>query len=107
MNSVTQSTHVMRLVRSVIGAPQAEPPGMVTLGQWPTKPIVAGLMPVQALVMLSIFLVSAFAIAGPAFVSPGTGHALECLAAWRESQHLPSAFVLEAKNADVALPIAI
>src|SRR5439155_23758091 len=42
LNSLTQSTHATRSWRLLMGPPQLEPPGTVTEGQVPTKPICAG-----------------------------------------------------------------
>src|SRR6266404_1985034 len=117
LNSVTQSTHATRSLASVIGPPHAGPPGTVTGGQSLTKPIWFGgklgarqVTPsddpaAHALQILLTFFDCALAIAGPALVSPGTGHGSVAVPLSTALRHLPRILSLARRNLEVSLPI--
>jgi hypothetical protein len=116
LKTVTQSTQSTTSWASRMAPPQLDASNVVTEGQFPTKPIWAGVtsgappqslsLPPHALQMVEIFLVSALEMRSVAFPSPGSGHGFACSPFRRASQHFWSALERAPRNLDVALPIA-
>jgi len=99
-----------------MGPPQLEPPGTVTEGQVPTKPICAGVKspapsqarsePPQRRQMAPIAFTCARWMRPAAMPSPGVGHEFEWSPLRRASQHFCRAFDLDSTNWVGADPIA-
>src|SRR5262249_1828376 len=111
LNSVTQPTQFWRSPALDTGPLQAGPAGgTVTEGQCGVNPIwVPAKANGQPFAIVSFFLAIALLMASMYLPSPAAGgtQLLLCLPLRRPSQHLPIAFVFDAKKAAPAFPTAI
>jgi hypothetical protein len=117
-NPATQSTHAIRLARSVIATLQLPPSGGVNAVQSVGKPMAAGIRssswpqalsgPPHALQIVVTCLVCALAMAPRYLPSPAAGGVQSplCLPFSRPSQHFWRALLRAATKAAVDLPIA-